>query len=283
MSNSDGREKVTSAVCEDSDPDGVVTAEHDGPILRITIDRPHRHNALSAPMVDSFVAILTAAASDEAVRAVHIRGAGADFCSGVDLAGSTAQREHRPRTGALLRTIPLTAHRVVELVHLLHLPVVATVRGWATGLGCNLALAADFTVADAAAVFWEPFLRRGFSADSGSTWLLPRLVGLARAKRMLLLGEQVTAGQAAAWGLIHASAPATELDRITEELLERLAAAPTVAYGLTKQAIAFGQHATLAQSMTQELFDVELSSRTQDFKEGVAAFAERRAPKFQGR
>jgi 2-(1,2-epoxy-1,2-dihydrophenyl)acetyl-CoA isomerase len=150
-------------------------------------------------------------------------------------------------------------------------------------LGCNLALAADFTVAANDAVFWEPFLARGFSPDSGATWLLPRLVGLARARRMLLLGEKVSGASAEQWGLIHQAAAPADVGAATEELLGRLADGPTVAIGLTKQALDYSQQATLAQAMTQELFNLELSCRTADFKEGLAAFTQRRPPGFTGR
>jgi len=157
------------------------------------------------------------------------------------------------------------------------------VQGWAAGIGCNLALAADFAVAATDAVFWEPFIDRGFSPDSGSTWLLPRLVGVARARRMLLLSEKVTAGDAADWGLIHQTVSPPELDDAAEQLLVRLADGPTVAIGLAKQALNFGQHASLSQSMTQELFNLELTCRTKDFKEGLEAFRQRRTPNFDGR
>lgn len=262
--------------------DGVLDAARDGAILRITLDRPSRRNSLSRPMIDTFVTALTEAASDDSLRAVHIRGAGTDFCSGSDWV-TTNSSGQRPRTGDLVRRVPHGANRVVELIHTIALPVVCSVRGWAVGLGCNLALAADFTVAADDAVFWEPFIGRGFSPDSGSTWLLPRLVGLTRAKQMLLLGEKVDAGRAAEWGLIHRAVSDAELDTVSEELLSRLASGPTVAIGLAKQAIAYGQHATLPQSMNQELFNVELSCRTTDFKEGLAAFRDKRPPDFQGR
>jgi 2-(1,2-epoxy-1,2-dihydrophenyl)acetyl-CoA isomerase len=268
---------------DSSTADGSLTTSRDGAVLRLTLDRVSHRNSLSRTMIDAFVAALSDAATDDTLRVIHIRGAGDDFCAGADWIAANSGGEQRPRTGDLVRRIPHTAHRVIELVHSIHLPVVCSVRGFAVGLGCNLALAADFTVAATDAVFWEPFAARGFSPDSGATWLLPRLIGLTRAKQMLLLGDKVSAADAAAWGLIHQAVSPAELDDSCEELLARLAAGPTVALGLAKHAINYGQHATLTQSMTQELFDLELSCRTKDFKEGLAAFRERRPPQFHGR
>lgn len=266
----------------DPKADGSVTAVRDQAVLRLTLVRPDRRNSLSPPMTETLINVLTEAASDDALRAIHIQGSGDDFCAGADWV-ATNSTDRRPRTGDLVRRIPHAAHRVVELLHTIQLPVVCSVRGWAVGLGCNLALAADFTVASADAVFWEPFLARGFSPDSGATWLLPRLVGLARARRMLLLGEKVSGQSAEQWGLIHQAVAPPDVDSVTEELLGRLADGPTVAIGLTKQALDHGQQATLSQAMTQELFNLELSCRTADFKEGLAAFAQRRSPGFTGR
>lgn len=262
--------------------DGSVTTSRADSALRITLDRPSRRNSLNHQMIDELVGILSAAAYDDSLRAIAITGAGDDFCTGADWV-ATNDSGQRPRTGDLVRRIPHTAHRVIELVATIQLPVVCAVRGWAVGLGCNLALAADFTIADTGATLWEPFMSRGFTPDSGATWLLPRLAGVARAKRMLLLGEQVTGSQAADWGLIHDAVAADEVDTAVDSLLARLAAGPTVAIGLAKQAIAYGQHATLSQSLNQELSNLELSCRTTDFKEGLAAFRERRDPDFQGR
>ena len=263
--------------------EGTVTDHRTGAVLRLVLDRAASRTSLSHAIIDTHISALTDAASDDSLRAVHIRGASDDFCAGADWVAANTGGQARPRTGDLVRRIPHAAHRVIELVATIQLPVLGTVRGWAVGLGCNLALAADFTLAAPDAVFWEPFLTRGFSPDSGSTWLLPRLVGLARAKQMLLLSEKVSGADAAAWGLIHRCVAAADLDNATEDLLVRLAAGPTVAIGLTKQAIHYGQHATLSQAMNQELFNLELSCRTADFKEGLAAFRDRRTPEFQGR
>ena len=268
---------------DSSAADGSLTTRRQGAVLQLTLDRPSQRNSLSHAMIDALVTALTEAATDDTLRAIHIRGAGDDFCAGADWVATNSADGPRPRAGDLVRRIPHTAHRVIELVHSIHLPVVCNVRGYAVGLGCNLALAADFTMAASDAVFWEPFAARGFSPDSGATWLLPRLVGLTRAKQMLLLGEKVSAAEAADWGLIHRAVSPAELDDSCEELLARLAAGPTVALGLAKHAIHYGQHATLSQSKTQELFDLELSCRTKDFKEGLAAFRERRPPQFDGR
>ncbi|WAC93036.1 enoyl-CoA hydratase/isomerase family protein [Mycobacterium sp. Aquia_213] len=264
-----------------ADAEGSVTARRDGAILRLTLDRPQRRNSLTHLMIDTLVRALTEAAADDSLRAIHLRGAGEDFCAGADWVATNSGSGQRPRTGDLVRRIPHAAHRLIELVQTIQLPVVCTVRGWAVGMGCNLALAADFTVAATDAVFWEPFIERGFSPDSGATWLLPRLVGVARARRMLLLSEKVSGADAADWGLIHQAAD--ELDDAVEQLLARLADGPTVALGLAKQALNYGQHASLSQSMTQELFNLELSCRTKDFKEGLEAFRQRRTPKFDGR
>jgi 2-(1,2-epoxy-1,2-dihydrophenyl)acetyl-CoA isomerase len=273
---------LADSTVTDVGADGAVRASRDGDVLRLTLDRPSRRNALNHSMIDALVDLLTDAATDDSLRAIHIRGAGSDFCTGADwvAANNTGQR---PRAGDLVRRIPHTANRLIELIHTVQLPVVCSVKGWAVGLGCNLAVAADFTVAADDSVFWEPFVGRGFSPDSGSTWLLPRLIGLARAKEMLLLGEKVNGADAADWGLIHRSVATTEVDDVAEQLVTRLASGPTVAIGLAKQAINYGQHATLGQAMMQELFNVELSCRTTDFKEGLAAFRDKRTPEFGGR
>jgi len=261
--------------------DGVSIASEGG-VLRITLDRPARRNALGVPTIEHIVSALEVAATDDSLRVVSLGAAGADFCSGADWVASNAA-DTRPRTGSLQRRTPLQAHRLIELLCEIQLPVVCGVRGWAAGLGFQLALAADFTIASESACFWEPFIERGFSADGGATWLLPRLAGMARAKELLLLGRKLSGPEAADWGLIHRAVPDAELESATEALVGRLALGPTVAIGLTKRCIVRSLETGLATAMQNEAFAVELSSRSADFKEGLLAFKEKRAARFEGR
>ena len=165
-----------------------VTVRVDDDVLHLVIDRPERRNAVAPPAVRRLVEALESAATDDTLRAVLLRGAGSDFCSGADWVGSNTDRDTRPRTGSIQRRTPLQAHRLIALLMEIQLPVVCAVRGWAAGLGCQMALASDFAVATDDSRFWLPFTKRGFTPDSGATWMLPRLVGIARAKEMLLLG-----------------------------------------------------------------------------------------------
>ncbi len=263
------------------DRDGVVIEATDG-ALHIRLDRPARKNSLPVAAIARIVAALEAAAVDETLRVVVISSTGDDFCSGADWVATNAKDGPRPRTGSIQRRTPLQAHRFIELIMEVQLPVVAVVKGWAAGLGCQIALAADFTVAAESSRFWEPFLDRGFSPDSGATWLLPRLVGVARAKEMLLLGRKLSGTEAAEWGLVHRAVPDDQLDAAAAELVGQLVAAPTVAVGLTKRCIHRALDSSLADAMEAEANALELSSRSLDFKEGLSAFREGRPPHFSG-
>ncbi len=138
-------------------------------------------------------------------------------------------------------------------------------------------------MAAADARFWEPFTERGFTPDSGATWLLPRLVGIVRARELLLLGRDLDGTEAAEWGLIHRAVPAAELDAAVDEVVAQLASGPTVALGLTKWLLAAGQTETLEAQLQNEAFALELSSRSEDFREGMTAFVDKRPPEFRGR
>jgi 2-(1,2-epoxy-1,2-dihydrophenyl)acetyl-CoA isomerase len=268
-------------VTADAAPEGIAI-ESEGAVLRIVLDRASRKNALDVAAVHRIVAALEAAATDDSLRVVALSARGPDFCAGADWVAANATAA-RPRTGSLQRRTALQAHRLIELVREIQLPVVCAVRGFAAGLGFQLALAADFALASESACFWHPFTERGFSADSGATWLLPRLVGVARAKELLLLGRKLSGSEAAAWGIIHRAVPDAELDAAAAALVGQLAAGPTVALGLMKRCIHSSLETGLVPAMQDEAFALELASRSADFKEGLLAFKERRAARFEGR
>jgi 2-(1,2-epoxy-1,2-dihydrophenyl)acetyl-CoA isomerase len=251
--------------------------------LHLVLARPEKRNAISEPMMYGLLDALDTAGTDERVRVIVLRGAGEHFCGGADIIARNADRDARPRTGSIQRRLPTQAHRLVAMMLHLQTPIVCGVRGWAAGIGFQLALAADFTIAAADARFWAPFVSRGFTPDSGATWLLPRRVGDVRAREMLLLGRELTGAEAAEWGAIHRAVPAADLDRELGDLATRLAGGPTVALGLTKWLLHSGRSASLEQQLADEAFALELSSRTEDFREGMTAFADRRPPEFRGR
>jgi 2-(1,2-epoxy-1,2-dihydrophenyl)acetyl-CoA isomerase len=252
-------------------------------VLRIELNRPTQKNALDLPAVAAVVDALEAASTDDSLRAVRISGRGGTFCSGADWVAANPDRSERPRTAGLQRRVPLQAHRVIELLTTIQLPVVSVVEGWAAGLGCQIALASDFVIAAESSRFWEPFLSRGFSPDSGATWLVPRLIGVARAREFLLLGHPLSGAEAAACGLIYRAVPDATLDVAAAQLLDELSGAATVALGLTKRCIDRSLQTGLTEAMENEALALELSSRTQDFKEGLLAFREGRPAEFGGR
>ena len=176
------------------------------PLLTLTLDRPQRRNSLTDDIVLALIDTLEAASADEEIRAALLNAEGDNFCSGFDLAGRAGGRS-RPRPGSISRRMPYLVNRLIPVMLEVQVPIVCAVRGWAVGLGLSLALASDFAVVADDARLRAPFTSMGITPDSGSSWLLPRLAGVARAKQMLMLGEEVSGADAADWGLIHQSVP----------------------------------------------------------------------------
>jgi len=264
--------------------------QRDGPVLRLTIARQKAANALAASTITALREAIEEAGRSHEFRVVALTAVGKNFCTGVDLVEANTEkrtdgqeRPVRPRIGHLQRGINLGAHELVRAFSELQLPVVVGVRGWAAGLGNTLALLSDYIVAADTAKFWTPFVSRGFTPDSGSTWLLPRLIGLPRAKQMVLLGKPVDAERAERWGMITELVSDDELDDRVEEVVAEFAAAATVSVGLAKTMLHRHLDANLSQALTQEALTEEVSLRSADFKEGIASLRERRPPRFEGR
>src|SRR5436305_590359 len=254
----------------------------DAGVLTLRLARPEKRNALDDTMMYGAIDAVDAAGRDEAVRAILLTSAGDHFCSGFDIVARNNEGG-RPRVGSLQRRLPAQAHRLIPLLCTVQVPVVCAVRGWAAGIGLNLALAADFTVAATDARFWAPFVERGFTPDSGATWLLPRRVGDVRAREMVLLGRVVDGAEAAEWNMIHRAVPADDVDAAADELVGAVAGSATVALGLAKWLLHAGASSALDEHLRNEAFAMELSSRSEDFREGLKAFQEKRPPDYGGR
>jgi 2-(1,2-epoxy-1,2-dihydrophenyl)acetyl-CoA isomerase len=263
--------------------DGGVRSALTGDVLRITLARPEKANALRSEDMTALLDVLEEAAASGDVRAVRIDAEGRNFCAGADLVAANAPGGGKPPLGSMIRSLAATAHRLIQTLWDFPAPTVVAVQGRAAALGLNLALAADFVVAADTASFAHPFAQRGFTADSGATYLLPRLIGVARAKRMLMRGTIVPAPQALEWGLIGDVVPAADLPEAAEALAAELAAGPTLVHALTKALVSDHLTSDLPRALAAEARTVELSLRGDDFKEGVRAFLGRRAPVFTGR
>ena len=261
---------------------GLEVALTDG-VLELRIARPEKRNALDDTMMYALIDAVDAAGRDEAVRVILLTSAGDHFCSGFDIVSRNDPGAPRPRAGSIQRRLPAQAHRLIPLLLNVQVPVVCAVRGWAAGIGLNLALAADFTVAATDARFWAPFVERGFTPDSGSTWMLPRRIGEVRAREMLELGRVIDGAEAAEWGMVHRAVALDALDAEVAELVGGLRGSATVALGLTKWLMHSGRTTALDDHHRDEAFAMEISSRSDDFREGLKAFTEKRSPEFQGR
>ena len=249
-------------------------------IATVTFNRPDRMNAWTPRMDEELRNAMCDADGDPETRVIIVTGAGRAFCAGQDLGDRAVAPGGKLDLGASIEEYyaPL-----VRSLRALPLPVVCAVNGVAAGAGANLALACDLVLAAHSAVFYEPFCMLGLVPDTGGTWVLPRLVGTARAMGLALLGDKLPAEQAAAWGLIWRALPDAELMPAVEALVARLAKAPTRGLARTKQAIYAAADNTLDDQLEVERdFQRELGNSA-DYQEGVAAFLAKRPPQFQGR
>ncbi|MGN6269200.1 MAG: enoyl-CoA hydratase-related protein [Sphingomonas sp.] len=254
-----------------------ILSERRGDVLAITLNRPDRLNAAPPAMFDEIGAAL---ASLDGARAVLLSGAGRGFCSGADVAGGALGSDN-PGEATFLA---LTGHYnpLMETLAGLAVPVVSAVRGPAAGIGCSLALAADFCVASDTAYFLQAFVNIGLVPDGGASWMLPRLIGRARAAEMMMLGERVPAAKALEWGMIHKVLADDALDAEALALAERLAAGPTVALGLIRQGLHYGFSSDYAAAMSSEAENQRRARGTADSMEGGMAFLQKRKPEFRG-
>lgn len=250
-------------------------------VATITLNRPDRLNSFTAAMHEELREAVGEVREDKAVRCLLLTGAGRGFCAGQDLSDrAVAPGAQGPDLGVSIET---NYNPLVRSLRALPMPVVCAVNGVAAGAGANIALACDIVLAARSASFIQAFCKIGLIPDSGGTWTLPRLVGHARAMGLAMLGDKVSAEQAEAWGMIW---KAVDDDRLMAEagaLARQLATQPTRGLALIKQAL----NASSANDLDTQL-DLERdlqrdAGRTHDYREGVSAFVEKRAPKFEGR
>ncbi|OYW21587.1 MULTISPECIES: enoyl-CoA hydratase-related protein [unclassified Sphingomonas] len=255
----------------------MIRAERQGDVLVLTLNRPERLNAAPPQM---FVEIGHALENLDGARAVLITGEGRAFCSGADLAGrdqsqaSPADRAKQSLTNSYNPTMLKIANASV--------PIVSAVNGPAAGIGCSLALAADFCIAGESGYFLQAFVNIGLVPDGGASWMLARLVGKARATEMMLLGERIHGPKAAEWGLVYKCVPDAVLLEEAMTLATRLAAGPTVALGLMRQGLAAALESDYATAMAGEADRQSIAGQTADAVEGAVSFLQKRKAVFKG-
>jgi 2-(1,2-epoxy-1,2-dihydrophenyl)acetyl-CoA isomerase len=245
-------------------------------IAWLTLNRPDKLNAFTEQMNKEITKALKQAANDENVRCLVITGTGRAFCSGEDLGGVTEEMNH----GEVLRT--RYAPMLKALYHL-EKPVIAAVNGVAAGAGMSLALACDFRLVSEKASFVEAFIHVGLIPDAGNLYYLPRLIGHAKALELAVLGEKISAQKAAELGLATAVIPEAAWEEEVQRFAERLAAMPTKAIGLIKRLLRESWHCTFEDYLEKEAYGQRIAGLTQDHREGIRAFFEKRKAVFQGK
>lgn len=265
-----------------SDP--VLLAETSGPVRVLTLHRPAALNSLNGELQAALMQAVDAVARDASIRCLLITGAGRGFCAGQDLTDPLAAPAPAGAEPSDLGVLIRGFYRpFIEKLRALPVPTVAAVNGVAAGAGASLALACDLVVAARSASFVQAFSKIGLIPDSGGTWLLPRLVGPARATGLAFLGDKLPAAEAQAMGLIWQCVEDAELPERAQALAQRLAQMPTRALVQTRQALSEALLMPLSEALDMEARVQGELGRAHDYLEGVAAFAAKRAPKFQDR
>jgi len=261
----------------------------DDATLWITLNRPSVGNAVGPAQRERVIELLARANASLAIRAVVITAVGDAFCTGADLRAklpspvidAPAEAPDRP-AGATMRSVRGGAQRFIDAVLHCEKPVLAAVNGTAAGIGAHLAFACDLVLAAEEARFIEVFVRRGIVPDAGGLWLLPRLVGLQRAKEMVFFGDALPARDAERLGLVNRVVPAEKLEAAAREWAQRLAEGPTTAIGLAKSLLNRSFESPWEVALRDEAAAVEINKGTQDAAEGITSFRERRAARFVG-
>lgn len=249
--------------------DGVVT---------ITLDRPHKKNAINRVMWDELLAVAREVGASSADRCVVLAGAGDAFCSGADLSDGGAAEEPTHQLASMRRI-----NAVLQAFHDLPQPTLAKVTGVAAGVGFSLALGCDLLVASDTARFSTIFAKRGLSLDGGQSWLLPRLVGMHRAKQLALFADVLSADEALSLGIINRVVPAAEIDDVVDDWSSRLASGPPIALAMTKRMLNRSFEQTFEQALDDEARCQTVNFGTRDTVEAITAFIQKRTPRFEGR
>ncbi|WP_424184365.1 enoyl-CoA hydratase-related protein [Actinokineospora sp. G85] len=259
----------------------VLIAEDAEGVRTLTLNRPESFNSLTVELKEALLAALTAAGADAAVRAVVLTGAGKAFCAGQDL------KEHvallRADDPAPLSTVERHYNPIVEAITGMPKPVIAAVNGMAAGAGASFAYACDLRIAADSARFLMAFANVGLTADSGAAWTLPRLIGYGRAMEMMLLAKPVTAEEALRIGMVGQVLPAAEVLPAARAVAARMAAGPTTAYAMIKEAMLASAGGTLGEGLAAEGRTQAHAGGTADHREAVEAFVAKREPRFAGR
>lgn len=254
----------------------------DDHVAWVTLHRPDARNAINDQMRDELFTVLADARANPDVRCLVLTGSGKGFCTGADLSGPR-QAGGPTGPGATREVIRTRSQRLIRMLWDLEKPTIAAVNGVAAGLGAHLAFACDLVIVAAEARFIEVFARRGLMLDAAGAYLLPRLIGLQKAKELVFFADDLSAEEAVRIGLANKSVPATELEAATREWATRLASGPTFALGMSKRLLNRSQDVDLETALEEEAMAVSIVTQSEDVQEGITAFVERRQPVFKGR